>query len=207
MLPGHRIEVRDKDNKALPDRHIGWICIQGPSLMDGYFADEAATRAVFTSDGWLNTGDMGYMVDGELVITGRFKDLIICNGRNIWPQDLEWAIESRCGPGLGHAAAFSVDDEDGKERVVVIVECRVRAPEANAALRRQVSSVISTIAGVGGAVVLAPPRTLTFTSSGKLSRAAAKADFLAGRIENMGADSADGAPPKAAVSLAAGAGR
>jgi fatty-acyl-CoA synthase len=207
-LPGHRVEIRDQENRALPERQIGWVCIQGPSLMEGYFADEEATRSVFTADGWLNTGDMGYLVDGELVITGRFKDLIICNGRNIWPQDLEWAVESRCGPGLGHAAAFSVDDEDGKEQVVVVVECRIRAPEAQAALRRQITSVVSTVAGVGGAIVLAPPRTLTFTSSGKLSRVAAKADYLADRIKDMGAESQDEAPPETAVApLAAAAGR
>jgi fatty-acyl-CoA synthase len=94
-LPGHRIEIRDESNRPLPDRRIGWVCISGPSLMRGYYDDPEATDSMFTPDGWLNTGDMGYLVDGELVITGRSKDLIICNGRNIWPQDLEWAVESR----------------------------------------------------------------------------------------------------------------
>ena len=204
-LPGHQVEVRDAHNDVLPERHIGRICIQGPSLMEGYFGDPEATRAAFTADGWLNTGDLGYMADGELVITGRSKDLIICNGRNIWPQDLEWAVESQCGVGPSHVAAFSVDGVDGKERVVILVECRVRAPEANAALRRQVSSVITAMAGVGGEVVLTPPRTLTFTSSGKLSRAAARADYLAGGIEDVGADLAAAAMPQTSVPLAAGA--
>ncbi len=206
-LPGHRIEIRGEDNRPLPERRIGWVCISGPSLMQGYYDDEDATASVRTPDGWLNTGDMGYMVDGELVITGRSKDLIICNGRNIWPQDLEWAVESRCGASPGDVAAFSVDDDDGRERVVVIVECRSRDPETRSALSREVSNVIMTMAGVSGEVVLAPPRSLTFTSSGKLSRAAAKADYLAGNIEGL--ETAPDAPALAVPELrvAAGAGK
>lgn len=204
-LPGHRFEIRDENNTPLPERRIGWICISGPSLMDGYFADEDATRAMFTPDGWLNTGDMGYLVDGELVITGRSKDLIICNGRNIWPQDLEWAVASQCGISAGHVAAFAVDDEDGRERVAVIVECRQKGAAAQHFLRRKVSRVVMTMAGVSAEVVLAPPRSLTFTSSGKLSRAAAKADYLAGVIEDIDGDPVAPALAEPVVKLAVGA--
>jgi len=204
-LPGHRVEIRDENNEPLPDRRIGWVCISGPSLMQGYDSDEEATRDAFTPDGWLNTGDMGYMVDGELVITGRSKDLIIVNGRNIWPQDLEWAIESQCALGPGHVAAFSVDDEDGKERVVVLVECRLKEAEAQQTLRRRVSGVVMTMAGVGGEIVLAPPRSLTFTSSGKLSRAAAKADHLGEVIKDIAGDLDSPALSEPVVALAAGA--
>ncbi len=205
-LPGHRIEIRDQSNERLPDRRIGWVCISGPSLMQGYFDDADATATMFTDDGWLNTGDMGYMVDGELVITGRSKDLIICNGRNIWPQDLEWAVESRCGVSPGHVAAFSVDDDDGRERIVVVLETRARDYETLNRFRREVASVITAMAGVGGEVVLAPPRSLTFTSSGKLSRAAAKTDYLAGEIEDVAADLTPPASVEPPVRLAAGAG-
>jgi len=205
-LPGHRIEIRDENNDPLPDRRIGWVCISGPSLMRGYYDDPDATASVFTSDGWLNTGDMGYLVDGELIITGRSKDLIICNGRNIWPQDLEWAVESRCGVSPGHVAAFSVDDDEDRERIVVVLETRARDAETLREFRREVGSVIMTMAGVSGEVVLAPPRTLTFTSSGKLSRAAAKADYLAGTIEDIAADLAAPSSVEPAVRLAAGAG-
>ena len=99
---------------AGPDRMIGRVCIQGPSLMRGYFRDLQATRSVVTADGWLDTGDMGYLIDGGLVITGRSKDLIIFSGRNIWPQDLEWAIERLAG-ALGDVAAFSINEEDDRE--------------------------------------------------------------------------------------------
>ncbi len=206
-LPGHRIEIRGEDNQPLPDRRIGWVCISGPSLMQGYYDDPEATRSVFVPDGWLNTGDMGYLVDGELVVTGRSKDLIICNGRNIWPQDLEWAVESRCGVSPGHVAAFSVDDDDeGRERIVVVLETRVRDPETLRGFSREVAGILTAMAGVGGELVLAPPRSLTFTSSGKLSRAAAKADYLAGRIETVVGDLAAPARVEPEVRLAAGAG-
>jgi len=206
-LPGHRIEIRSENNEPLPDRRIGWVCISGPSLMRGYYDDPDATRTMFTPDGWLNTGDMGYQVDGELVITGRSKDLIICNGRNIWPQDLEWAVESRCGVSPGHVAAFSVDDDEGRERVVVVLETRAKDAETLHEFRREVGSVIMAMAGVAGEVVLAPPRSLTFTSSGKLSRAAAKTDYLSGTIEDIAGDLSEPASIEPAVRMAAGAGR
>ncbi len=205
-LPGHRIEIRDKNNAPLPDRRIGWVCISGPSLMRGYYGDPAATASMFTPDDWLNTGDMGYLVDGELVITGRSKDLIICNGRNIWPQDLEWAVESRCGVSPGHVAAFSVDDDEGLERVVVVLETRDKDCETLHRVRHEVGGVITAMAGVSGEVVLAPPRSLTFTSSGKLSRAAAKADYLAGMIEDVAGDLSSPASLESPVRMAAGAG-
>jgi fatty-acyl-CoA synthase len=149
---------------------------------------------------------MGYLVDGELVITGRSKDLIICNGRNIWPQDLEWAVESRCGVSPGHVAAFSVDDDEGRERIVVVLETRARDSDTLREFSREVGSVIMAMAGVGGELVLAPPRSLTFTSSGKLSRAAAKADYLAGRIEDIAGDLSAPSIVEPEVRLAAGPG-
>ena len=75
-------------------------------------------------NGWLDTGDLGYLVDGQLVITGRSKDLIIVGGRNIWPQDLEWAVEHLDGVRAGDVAAFAVNRDDDSERVVAVVQCR-----------------------------------------------------------------------------------
>ena len=95
VLPGHRLEVRDDDGKVLADREVGRIFVAGPSIMPGYFGEPEATREVLSDDGWLDTGDLGYWLDGEVVVTGRAKDLIIVNGRNVWPQDIEWAIEAR----------------------------------------------------------------------------------------------------------------
>jgi fatty-acyl-CoA synthase len=184
-MPGYRVEIRDEVNDRLPDRVIGRVCIQGPSLMRGYFRDLKATRSVVTADGWLDTGDMGYMIDGRLVVTGRSKDLIIFNGRNIWPQDLEWAIEHLNGVRSGDVAAFAVTDEDDRERVVVVVECRPSDPAQRQQLRQAVKATVQKVASVECEVVLAPSGSLTFTTSGKLSRAAAKASYLSGAIRDV----------------------
>jgi fatty-acyl-CoA synthase len=153
--------------------------------MRGYFRDLQATRSVVTADGWLDTGDMGYLVDGRLVITGRSKDLIILNGRNIWPQDLEWAIERLETVRSGDVAAFAITEEDDQERVVVVVECRQSDPVERQQLRQAVKATVHRVASVECDVVLAPPGSLTFTTSGKLSRAAAKAKYLSGAIKDV----------------------
>ena len=184
-MPGYHIEIRNEAGHPLPERTVGRVCLQGPSLMTGYFRDLQATRTVITEDGWLDTGDMGYMVDGELVITGRSKDLIIFSGRNIWPQDLEWAVEKLEGVRAGEVAAFSVNADDDQERVVVIVECRIGDPASRRALRHAVKATVKKVASVECDVVLAAPRSLTFTTSGKLSRAAAKANYLDGTIHDV----------------------
>lgn len=179
VVPGHRLEVRGSDGKALPDREVGRIFVSGPSIMPGYFDDPEATREVLSADGWLDTGDLGYMLGGDIVVTGRAKDLIIVNGRNIWPQDIEWTIESRGIVKNDDCAAFSVD-ADGGERVVVAVLARV-ASDHRADLVRDVAGAVREAIAVDCEVVLVPPTMgLPTTSSGKLSRARVKGNYLAG---------------------------
>ncbi len=179
VVPGHRLEVRDPAGKVLADRLVGRIFVSGPSIMPGYFDDAEATREVLSADGWLDTGDLGYMLAGDVVVTGRAKDLIIVNGRNIWPQDIEWTIEAKRIVKTDDCAAFSVDDGDG-ERVVVAVLARV-APENRADLARDVAGAVREAIAVDCEVVLVPPSMgLPTTSSGKLSRARTKANYLAG---------------------------
>lgn len=191
-MPGHGLEIRRDDGSLVADREVGDIFISGPSLMAGYFQDEEASQRVFTDDGWMDTGDMGYLIDGELVVTGRSKDLIIVNGRNIWPHDIEWAIERLPEIRSGGVAAFSVEKSDGTESVVTVVECRVKGDEARQKLLRQIKTTIQATAGVTSKIVLAPLRSLTMTSSGKLSRAKVKAGFLAGAFEDRSNESAEG---------------
>ena len=183
VLPGHRLEVRDEAGKALGDREVGRIFVAGPSIMPGYFGEPEATREVL-SEGWLDTGDLGYTLDGEVVVTGRAKDLIIVNGRNIWPQDIEWAIETRRVVKNGDSVAFSVDgpdSEDGGERVVVAVLARVSGEEGRKTLASDVAQAVREAIAVDCEVVLVPPSMgLPTTSSGKLSRSRAKANYLAG---------------------------
>jgi fatty-acyl-CoA synthase len=168
--------------------------------MAGYFADPEGTRRVLDADGWLDTGDLGYMTEGELVVTGRSKDLIIVGGRNIWPQDLEWAVERVDGVRPGDVCAFAVDvGSEGTERVVVVVECRLHEAAARQALRREVQRTVARTAGVECRVVLAPPRSLSYTTSGKLSRAAVRDRWLAGEIADLDAEPAGEARERVAA--------
>ncbi|WP_448585759.1 fatty acyl-AMP ligase, partial [Thermaurantiacus sp.] len=127
-IAGHRVEIRNEAGQPLPDREIGRVHVAGPSLMVGYFRDEEATRACLSSDGWLDTGDMGYMIDGHLYIVGRAKDMIILHGKNYWPQDIEWAIEQLEGFKAGDIAAFSITLPSGEETPAVLVQCRSTDP-------------------------------------------------------------------------------
>src|SRR3546814_13372594 len=120
-MPDHEVEVRSELNAPLADHHVGRIVVRGPSVMDGYFNDPAATAAVTTPDGWLDTGDLGYMIDGRLVVTGRRKDLVILNGLHIWPPDVEWEGEA-LGDGRGSAVAcFSVIQPDRRTRRIAVL--------------------------------------------------------------------------------------
>ncbi len=181
-LPGHEMVVRDEMGGLLRDREIGHIFVKGPSLMSGYYHNAQATDAVIAADGFLATGDMGYMLDGEIVVTGRAKDLILHNGRNIWPQDIEWAAEQVEPLKSGDVAAFAVEGDDGQDDVVVLVQCRVTTDTEIEKLRREVSAVVHHSAGVECAIVLVPPKSLPFTSSGKLSRAGAKQRYMSGEL-------------------------
>jgi fatty-acyl-CoA synthase len=184
-LPGHQVAIRGDDGQELGQREIGRIFVTGPSLMAGYYHNDEATEAVMADGGWLDTGDMGYWLDGEIVITGRLKDLILHNGRNIWPQDIEWAAEQIDPLRSGDVAAFAVEGEDGDDDVVVLVQCRLADAAAMDNLRRKVAGVVHQCAGVECSVVLVPPKSLPFTSSGKLSRAGAKQKYLAGEIAEV----------------------
>ncbi|MBF0851528.1 fatty acyl-AMP ligase [Gluconobacter sp. R75690] len=184
-LPDHQIEVRDAAGHDLADRQVGTVYVRGPSLMCGYFRRPDETEAVLDANGWLNTGDLGYHLNGQIVVTGRAKDLIIINGRNIWPQDLEWSAESEI-PTLRSrdVAVFSVDGDEG-EKIVALVQCRATEDESRNQLRDEVTSLFRRQHGVDVDVILVPPRTLPQTSSGKLTRAKAKTMLLSGQFEQQ----------------------
>ncbi len=181
-IAGHRVEIRDENGAALPDREIGRVFVSGPSLMVGYFRDEEATRACLSEDGWLDTGDMGYLIDGHLFIVGRAKDMIILNGRNHWPQDIEWAIEQLEGFKAGDIAAFAVTLPSGEEMPAVLVQCRTTDPAERDRLRQVIRQKVRQLTGMTCLVELVPPKTLPRTTSGKLSRSKARALYLSGEI-------------------------
>nr|WP_173571278.1 fatty acyl-AMP ligase [Acetobacter conturbans] len=184
VLPGHEIEVRGANGSVQAERHVGTIYVRGPSLMSGYFRLPKESAEALSTDGWLDTGDLGYMLHGQIVVTGRAKDLIIINGRNIWPQDLEWSAENEIEGLRNHdVAVFSVE-ENQQEKVVALVHCRATTPEARAGLSEQVTNVFRRH-GVDATIVLLPPHSLPQTSSGKLTRAKAKAMLLAGAFNRL----------------------
>jgi len=181
-VPGLTIEVRDENGKVLPDRKIGRVFVKGLGIMAGYFRDPEATAAAL-KDGWLDTGDMAYMKDGSIYIVGRAKDMIIINGKNHWPQDIEWAIEQLPGFKSGDIAAFSVTTPSGEEAPAVLVQCRTSDNDERIKLREAIKTKVKAITGMSCVVELVPPRTLPRTSSGKLSRSKARLQYLSGEIQ------------------------
>ena len=181
-LPGMDVEIRGEHGDAKNERQIGKVWCRGESVMHSYFRNEEATEECLV-DGWLDTGDMGYMADGYLYIVGRAKDMIIINGKNHWPQDIEWAVEQLPGFNHGDIAAFSIETDNGEEAPAVLVHCRVSDPDERLRPRDQIADRVRSVTGMSGVVELVPPRTLPRTSSGKLSRAKAKRLYLAGEIQ------------------------
>ena len=176
-MPSFEVEVRD-DNQVLEDWRSGVIYLRGPSVMSGYFNLPEETSHALSQDGWLNTGDIGYMVDGALTITGRKKDLIIIHGRNIWPQDLEHVAETQSEVRAGDAVAFSVPNSKGEELCVLLVQCRQRDPGMRNNLVRRLTALVRMEMSLDCYVELVPTHSLPKTSSGKLSRAKARLDFI-----------------------------
>jgi fatty-acyl-CoA synthase len=177
-----RVEIRDEDGHALPERAIGKIWCAGPSVMVGYFRDADATAACMR-DGWLDTGDMGYLSDGYVYVVGRAKDMIIVNGRNHWPQDIEWAVEQLPGFKAGDIAAFAITTPAGEETPAVLVQCRSSDASERLKLRDAIRERVRAVTGMNCVIELIPPRTLPRTSSGKLSRTKARNLYLAGEIK------------------------
>ena len=182
-VTGMEIEIRGQSDDVLPDRGIGKVYVRGASVMHSYFRDEESTRACLSDDGWLDTGDMGYMSSGYIFIVGRAKDMIIINGRNHWPQDIEWAVEQLPGFKSGDIAAFAITGPSGEETPAVLVHCRVSDAEERGRLRDEIRERVRAITGITPVVELVPPRTLPRTSSGKLSRTKARNLYLSGEIQ------------------------
>ncbi|MFP5502205.1 MAG: AMP-binding protein, partial [Candidatus Sericytochromatia bacterium] len=179
-LPGFEVAILDAEGRRLPERQEGAIAVSGPSVMTGYWrSPEATARALV--DGWLLTGDLGYMADGKLFVTGREKDLIIRGGRNYHPQELERAAETVPGVRGGSALAFGVPDPaTGTEKVIVAFETR----EAETApIARAVASAVLAATGLRPEVAMPlPPGSAPKTTSGKRQRHEARARYMAGTL-------------------------
>ena len=182
-VTGMEVQIRAPGGDILPDRGIGQVFVRGTSVMHSYFRDEESTRACLSPDGWLDTGDMGYVSKGYIFIVGRAKDMIIINGRNHWPQDIEWAVEQLPGFKSGDIAAFAITGPSGEETPAVLVHCRISGDEERGRLRDEIRERVRAITGITPVVELVPPRTLPRTSSGKLSRVKARSLYLSGEIQ------------------------
>jgi acyl carrier protein len=175
-IPGHEIRVVDAAGLELPDRQEGLLQFRGPSSTSGYYRNPEASKTLFGSGDWLNTGDRAYLSDGTLYLTGREKDIIIRGGRNISPYELEQAVGDLAGVRRGCVAVFgSRDAATGTERVVVLAEMRDKDASRHDDLRRMINDLaVGLIGAPADDIVLAPPGTVPKTSSGKIRRVAAR---------------------------------
>lgn len=178
VFAGHELQVVDGSGRRLPDRAVGEIRVRGPSVARGYFGEPAASRQTFGADGWLRTGDRGYLVDGSLHVTGRRRDLLVVNGRNADPHRVEWLVETLPGVRAGGVVAFTCPDE-ATERVVVVAETRASA----AGLSDLVRGAVSEHFGLAvSEVLLRKPGTIAKTTSGKPRRQEMRRRYLAGEL-------------------------
>ena len=182
-LPYHEIRIVDEAGYERGERQEGRLEFRGPSTTRGYFRNETKTRELFR-DGWLDSGDRAYVAGGDVYITGRIKDIIIRAGRHLYPQEIEEGVAEIAGIRKGGVAVFGVTDRNsGTERVVVLAETRETDPAVRAEVQARAHEIVTDIAGTPpDEVILAPPRTVPKTSSGKIRRSAAKEIYESGHI-------------------------
>lgn len=183
-LPTTELEIRRADGQRVRDGQVGDIWLRGAHRFSGYLGSEELTRAALDGDGWYKTGDLGFMFDGELFVTGRSKDLIIIQGRNFYPADIEAAVADVEGVAAGRVVAFGIADETGgTEQLIVLAEAEEAADPRKLALRVR-SRVAQEFNCTPGDARIVPPRWLVKSTSGKLARADNRAKYLAHFREN-----------------------
>jgi fatty-acyl-CoA synthase len=190
-VAGTEIVVVDAEGCPVEDGVEGEILVRGPSVAAGYFEDPESTAETFR-DGWLHTGDLGYLLKSQIYVTGRKKDLLILRGRNYHPQELEFPIEAIDGVRRGNVVAFSVPGEDSEEVVIVLESQREPDQTLLEAVKRQ---VLMTTGLCPSDVVVLRPSTIPKTSSGKVQRSHTRELYLSDllgqestRMTALGAD-------------------
>ncbi len=180
-VPGLDMIVVEPDtHEPLPERHVGELWLRGTSVTPGYYKRPDATAALFEGE-WLRTGDLAYLLDGDLVLCGRIKDVIIVGGRNVFPEDIERAVGPLEGVRAGNVIAFGMEGYKGKESVVVVAEIRPNEASGDAdEIREAIHHRTLEVCGLPPRdVMLVAPGTLPKTSSGKLQRAKCREEYLA----------------------------
>jgi acyl-CoA synthetase (AMP-forming)/AMP-acid ligase II len=203
-LPGTELRVVDMAGQVAPDGVVGQIELRGLSLMAGY-VQHGGEPALPLHDTWFATGDLGFLRDGALYVTGRLKELIIRGGRNLYPHELESAAARALGDEQPEIVAVGVPDPElGSERIVLLVEMPSRGPERDDQIIMAIKNEVYTqLEAVPDEVVLVPPRTILRTTSGKLMRVSAREHYLATRLDR-GATQGDVATPGAPAQAGAG---
>jgi len=178
-LPNVRVRVLDDRRRDLPERHLGEIALHSDCMLTGYYNRDDATAKAF-HEGWYLTGDLGYVADGEVYVTGRKKDLIIVGGKNVYPQDLERLAGDVTGVHPGRVVAFGVfDEEAGTEEVVVVAEAEAEDTAEHQRLADEIRQRVTRGSDVAlRHVHVVGPRWLLKTSSGKIARAANREKYL-----------------------------
>lgn len=179
-IPNTQVKVVDADGTPLPDRHIGEIALLSNCMLTEYYHRPETTQKAFL-DGWYLTGDFGYMLDGEVYISGRKKDLIIVGGKNIYPQDLERIANTVPGVHPGRAVAFGIYSQKmGTEQVVLVAEVDTDDPDEKQRIANDIRQVVTQDSAVAlRHVHLVEDGWIVKTSSGKTARLANRDKFLA----------------------------
>jgi fatty-acyl-CoA synthase len=183
-LRGMELRIVDPETgTAVADRVLGEIEIRGPSVVPGYFRRPDATAATFRAGGWLRTGDLGYLVEGDVVVGGRLKDVIMVGGRNVFPEDVERATQEVPGVRAGNVIAFGVRGGRKGESVVVVAEVKTDDLDR---VRGGISVAVRETVGLRlEDIVLLRPGMLPKTSSGKLRRSICRARYEASELEGV----------------------
>jgi fatty-acyl-CoA synthase len=182
-LPGVHIQIRDDAGHDLPEQRVGRIFVKSLSTMQGYFANPQATAEVL-SDEWLDTGDLGFVDQGELFIAGRAKDLVIIRGSNYSPEEFEDCVAALDVLRMGWVVAAGFVPEDGlSEELLILAERNQSLSTSDAAAVKAIRQTILEATGVRAhTVVMLPKGTLRRTSSGKIRRRDALERFLSGEL-------------------------
>ncbi len=182
-IPQHEIRIVDDEDLVLGERSVGSIQFRGPSAMQGYYRNPLATEQIY-HQGWWDTGDLGYMADGDLFVTGRKKDLIIKAGRNFYPEAIEEVVGNIVGIRKGCVIAFGLmDAEIGTEKIVVVAETKLSDPTAIRNLKPTIIEEVTITLGVPpDQIIIVPPKTIAKTPSGKLQRSACKQAYVNGEL-------------------------
>jgi fatty-acyl-CoA synthase len=185
-FPGHHLRIVDQHGRDLAERHVGEIALAGPSVMLRYYKQDALTAATLR-DGWLYTGDLGYVSGGELFVCGRLKDIIIVNGRKYHPQDLEWGLEDLAGLRRGRVVAFGTPRHGEPDRVVIVAE--PSGTVASDILSDDIRRRVADLCGLSvDDVVLLRNGTVARTTSGKVQRTEIKARYECGELVGVEGD-------------------